>query len=488
MFDDREKINELKYIREQYFTASGIEREQLKTKFVSQQKKLINQLIKEHGFMGAMKAELTQNLTDWEPFSHKPTSWFDPEWMFGIVDGFDIVMANPPWVFGGNSGITTHDKVLFKKIYASGTKKINLFSIFVEKGCYLLKRDACLTYILPNTMLRVTSYSNIREFLIKNTEICEVVDLDVGIFENVTASTIILTLQNRRSDLNNEIQIKKGVNTNATNILKQRDFSGNGYIFNIFASDQSRKLINKIKKDSTPLGQLAKYIRFGVVITNNHHEVVSNYKPNNEWKPFLEGNEIGSFMINYQGRYLHYQKDLLHRSRTPDVFETQKILIQRITSGNHPLKAAYDTSNFYDKESIINLILKSDEENEYKFVLGVLNSSLINWFYYKSFTNESKLTVNLSREYLSEIPIREISTAIKEPFLEIVNKVLSITTFEGFPEDAQKQGQVKEYEKQIDQMVYELYGLTEDEIRLVEGKVGIGSEVQSTLANVSASV
>ncbi len=75
------------------------------------------------------------------------------------------------------------------------------------------------------------------------------------------------------------------------------------------------------------------------------------------------------------------------------------------------------------------------------------------------------------QEYLSEIPIREITIAIQKPFLEIVDKILSITISEDYLKDFQKQGQVKEYEKQIDQMVYELYGLTEEEINIVEGKL-----------------
>ncbi len=483
LFEDDAGIMELKELRDMFFNATGTEREQLKLQFVQAQNRMFQRLISE-GRRG--HADLTTKLSTWDPFSHKSASWFDTEWMFGIGDGFDIVIANPPWVFGGNSGITVHDKELFKKMYASGTKKINLFSIFVEKGCHLLKQDAYLTYILPNTMLRVTSYSNIREFLIKNTEIREVVDLDVGIFENVTASTIILTLRNKIPALNNEILIKKGVDTRTTNILKQSDFNGKGYIFNIFASDKNRKIISKLKSGSIPLGTLAKYIRFGVVITKNHDEIVSNYKPDKEWKPFLEGSEIGSYVINYEGRYLNYRKNLLHRSRTPDVFETKKILIQRITGGSQPLKAAYDTNNFYDKESIINLILKNNDEKEYKYILGLLNSSLMNWFYNNSFTNESKLTVNLSREYLSEIPIRELPSSIQTQFLEVVDKILSITISEDFLKNSQKQSQVKEYEKQIDQIVYKLYGLTEEEIKTVEEQTSVRSIPKLILENTLA--
>jgi adenine-specific DNA-methyltransferase len=157
-FDDREKINELKYIRDQYFNASGIEREQLKTEFVSQQKKLVDQLIKEHGFMGATKAELTQKLTDWEPFSHKPTSWFEPEWMFGISEGFDIVIANPPYIsFGlrGTQKMTTEERDLLVTLFPNSAEyKISIYSIFMDKAIQLSKVEGGIQYTGPSFLDR----------------------------------------------------------------------------------------------------------------------------------------------------------------------------------------------------------------------------------------------------------------------------------------------------------------------------------------------
>lgn len=158
--------------------------------------------------------------------------------------------------------------------------------------------------------------------------------------------------------------------------------------------------------NSEKLDSLAKYIRFGVVISQNFNEVVDIKKHDKFWKPFLEGDEISRYIINWKGRFLHYESSLLHRSRTPDVFETKKILIQRITGGMSPLKATYDEDFFYTKESIINVILSPEINYANEYILCLLNSSLINWFYKTKFTNESKLTVNLSKEYLSEIPIK----------------------------------------------------------------------------------
>lgn len=297
----------------------------------------------------------------------------------------------------------------FKNHYYSGSGKINLFSLFIEKGVELLRHSNTLCYILPNTLLRVTSYKNIREIILKRTLIKEITDLDIGVFDGVTASTIILRLKNKMGENEgNIISVKKGVGYRVFHRVKQSEFKRNGYILDIFTKNKDRRILKILDEKSISLLSISRIIRFGVVISNNFDHVVSNVKYGSKWKRFLEGNEISSYLINYKGRYINYSSDLLHRSRTKDVFENEKIMIQRITGGSNPIKAVYDNDYFYNKESILNLQIKSSSFS-YLFVLSLLNSLLINWFYKKKFTNSSKLTVNLSKEYLGKIPIKPCS-------------------------------------------------------------------------------
>jgi type I restriction-modification system DNA methylase subunit len=377
--------------------------------------------------------------------------------------GFNVVIGNPPYVFGGSKKILKDDKNFYRAIYKSGSNKINLFALFIEQGSYQLKNDGVLTYIVPNTLLRVTSYSNIRAYILQNMVINEIVDLDVGVFDGVTASTIIISLKKTKSNNDTYTSIKRGLSLLPDNIINQKEFNNKGCIFDIFSKDVDRMLINKLFSNSIKLGQIAKRIRFGVVISGNIKDLVSKTKSSAQWKPFLEGDEIGSYSIKHSGRYLYYKKELLHRSRTPDIFETDKILIQRITGGSRPIKAAYDVHKFYNKESIINMILENRNAKDYKYVLSVLNSQLINWFYKNKFTNESKLTVNLSKEYLSEIPIKLISAEGKNQIVQIVDQILSL-------KNQNPDTDTTSLEHNIDKIMYEIYELTPEEIEIVEGK------------------
>ena len=76
--------------------------------------------------------------------------------------------------------------------------------------------------------------------------------------------------------------------------------------------------------------------------------------------------------------------------------------------------------------------------------------------------------LELCQKPLSEIPIKKLSTEMQNPFIDLVDKILTITKDEDYLNNLEKQKIVKEYEHQIDQMVYKIYGLTEEEIKMVE--------------------
>ena len=400
-----------------------------------------------------------------------PFNWENEFPLVFAKGGFDAVIGNPPYVFGGNKGISNLEKKYLKNHYQSGSGKINLFTLFMEKGVNILAESGLLSFIIPNTLLRVTSYKNIRKFLVDNVTIKEIADLSSGIFKGVTTSSIIFTLSNNPSKLNNNVFIKKDLSNNIFNQVKQKDFTKHGYIYNIFCKPNERLIINKLNVNSINLGEISKYLRFGVVISKNKDELIGNDKIDESYKPFLEGKEIDRYFVDYKGRFIKYIPKLIHRPRTADLFESEKIMIQRISGGNKPIKSAYDNGYFYNKESIINLVLNT-KEFDIKYVLSLLNSNLMNWYYSKEFSNESKLTVNLSKEYLSAIPIKKISLDNQMPLIELANKIMELNKRLVVCKTPQEEKllkiQIDKIDEQINAIVYELYGLTEDEIAIVE--------------------
>lgn len=391
-----------------YHSHFAIQRRDQKLALQRRIKELRNELgrILTESLGSSKKAE---HIVGWDAFDPQTSSdFFDPHWMFGrsLAGGFDIVLGNPPYVFGGNTGISDEDKKRYKELYISGSGKINLFTIFIERGSQLLRSEGVLSYIIPNTLLRVTSYKKIRDYILKELTIEEILDLDVGVFAEVTASTIAVRLRCKKPNDAWLTRIRHGLDDESVKVAKQADWRANAGIIDIFSNDADRNILDQLENGATLLQDFCHRIRFGVVISGNFNEVVSESKRGDNWKPFLEGDEVGPYSLHYRGRYLHYRPSLLHRARTPDVFECKKVMIQRITGGLNPLKATLDDEHYYNKESILNIILKEPEVEKYEFVLAVLNSKVANWFYRKRFTNASKLTVNLSKEYVGQIPVK----------------------------------------------------------------------------------
>ena len=82
-----------------------------------------------------------------------------------------------------------------KKTKANQSGKINLFALFIMKGIMLSNKKGVLSYIVPNNILRTTTYDLIRKYILDNTSVSQIVDLGGGVFKNVTASTITLQLE-----------------------------------------------------------------------------------------------------------------------------------------------------------------------------------------------------------------------------------------------------------------------------------------------------
>ncbi|OFX28358.1 MAG: hypothetical protein A2X08_10795 [Bacteroidetes bacterium GWA2_32_17] len=439
--------------------------------------------------------------------------------------GFDVVIGNPPYVFGGNVGISNDEKNYFKIKYETGNGKVNLFTLFIEKSYNILKDNGEFSFIIPNTFLRVTSYHDSRKYFIEKFNFRELADLGSDVFNGAVTTAIILVASKNKPDFKSKVRIIKDFSGEYTE-LAMSDIIKNDYLITSNSSSDKSAVIQKVISNSVSLGNECKEMIFGVVITKNKDEVVSEFH-NEDYKPFLEGKDISSYYIKPIHQYLNYNPKLLHRARSKEVFEVaEKLLVQRITGGKTPLKVAYDNNGYYNKESINNIILKSNSDFKTKYILTILNSTLINWFYNNQFTNESTLTVNISKEYLSKIPIKlpksqlpfvqkadqmlslnnELHSKVEKVVRRLNSNIVTVATtnkisnfyehdFKTFLSELKKQKielnlkQQDEWEeyfdsykkeileikkqinityKEIDQMVYELYGLSEEKIKIVE--------------------
>ncbi|MDG6945956.1 MAG: N-6 DNA methylase [Nitrososphaerota archaeon] len=390
--------------------------------------------------------------------------------------GFDVIVGNPPYVFGGGSGISPEEKTYFQQTYESGHRKLNLFSLFFERSIKLLRPGGLMGFIVPNTLLRVTSYEDTRKFILGNAKIVSMVNLEAGVFEDVTAATVILVLQKFRegeTSSGHHIEVYDGLGTKPFKKPQSSFERATMHIFDLAPEKHGDGIYAKLAKGSVPLGTICKEMIFGVVITKNFDEVISDSKKGDSYKRFLEGRDIGRYVINFDNKYLHYDPSLLHRPRTPGVFEVdEKILVQRISGGKRPLKAAYDNEKYYDKESINNIIL-GDKRFNAKYILALMNSKLFSWYYASKFSLESTLTVNVSKAYLEQLPVRVVSDDAQKKIVIMTERMLELhkRLKEVGPHSDQSKrlyDEILQLDSDIDRSIYNIYELTDVEIKRIE--------------------
>ena len=191
LFDDEEYIIKLKELRDEYFNASAENRSDLKLGFASiQQDMLVNSL-------GGYSSKKYYQLSSWKPFSNVPTDWFDADWMFGIKDGFDIVIGNPPYIKERDSKETFDliTKTEWGKKWHQG--KMDYWFYFAHKAFEILKPDGFLCFIASNYFPQSAGGKKINEYLAKHTTILKYVNFNkIMIFESADVQTMILLVLN----------------------------------------------------------------------------------------------------------------------------------------------------------------------------------------------------------------------------------------------------------------------------------------------------
>ncbi len=176
-------VNELKDIIDNYFTAYGTEKEQIKHQFIAKQREISLKLSQ-----SALLTPDIAELLNWNPFSNTSVDWFNPEWMLGLNEDFDIIIANPPYVSNKN---TDKKKVpLYVDKYGFSD---DLYNYFFIRSLDLVKTGGILSFITSNTYLSINSKQNLRTAFLNN-RIIEIFKID-NPFENPMVSPAIITVQ-----------------------------------------------------------------------------------------------------------------------------------------------------------------------------------------------------------------------------------------------------------------------------------------------------
>ena len=267
LFDSAEikaKENELKIAKHKIFGAKTVRTKRKYRQIVADLRMEIADILESCGAVGNDEARL---LSSWDMFNQNSSSpFFDSEWMFGVKDGFDIVIGNPPYI--DIKSLPKKDVKLYFNLYETTENRINLYSIFIERGTRLLSHDGILCYINPNSMLINESYYKIRQHIIDYID--RIIKLPDSVFVSATVETIILLLKKNNSNAYIEGAFFKKDDKIDFTKLSFKSFCRDNWKadsdlrFNIFTSGKVLALLRKIQIGSQ---NLEKYVLTSLGIT-----------------------------------------------------------------------------------------------------------------------------------------------------------------------------------------------------------------------------
>ena len=449
--------------------------------------------------------------------------WNDERKGFGEImsrGGFNCVIGNPPYF-----SISTLDEDYFRyleKEYAeihSGYNDVMYY--FIYRGIENLNKIGIYGIIASNYYLGNSYAVPLRKYLKKH--ITKILNFkNFRVFKNANVHTnIIIASKNPKTD---EIDVYQDMIGNKMN-LEKLESNFNHFILNrkelsedwVIADDKNLKLIDKIAGDCIPLGELT-IIKKGATSGNRKiFTVSSKYAAENGFesgllKKSINSKDIDRYFLKNSGKYLIYidstidvdkylnihryllshKKELsqrnevnkglyawyrLERPREKFVFDAKEKLVVPYRAEKNRF-AFDDQQSFNDGGGSYAIILKDNINLNLKYVLGILNSDLMNWYY--GFIGKPK---GKMREYfnipMSKIPIHKIgfsNPAEKAQHDKLVALVENMLELQKKYHDARMERDKELYERQIqivdtqiDRLVYDLYGLTEEEIGIVEG-------------------
>ncbi len=398
----------------------------------------------------------------------------------GNFKGFDIVIGNPPYISGRDFGQElNYLKLYFNSIYKTAEYQIDLYQLFIEKAHQIAKDNALISYIIPNTWLANHKTRKIRNFLLENLSLAEIIYSREKVFKEADVDVVIFSGIKKISDHDLIIKQISEVNVNYIHTLPFYSFKKNeNLIFDIYVNDIERSIIKKMEQKKLRVKDLlivnrgihpyrkdgygqSKYTKgFQTIEDYKNRSYHSNRKINETYRLELKGRDIFPYYIVNSQRYVSYGK-WLAEPRNPSFFEGNRIYLRKII-GKKGLIAVLisDNNDFIADQSIY--IAKPKKSVELEFILAQLNSKLLGYYFRLKNNEFDRLFPQIKIDEFKNLPIIDDCEERNE-ILKLVKKISRVKS-KYIHED------ISELTNKIDKLLYKIYQLSDKEIKHIEEK------------------
>jgi len=434
-----------------------------------------NSLVGPHYFTGKLIAD---------PDEMKRVNPFD--WSQGFPDamkagGFDCVIGNPPYGMVGDEGVKSY----YTSSYRTIEGRLDNYALFIERGLLLSRPRALLGYIVPSPFLSNLFARQLRRFVKENFAIQQITNFGMDVFRDPTVHSCIVVISNTPpKDM--FVSVRKQVTSIAElkgpfdhQISQGSLGASTNTTFDLFINPLIQRILASTTKECLPLGDCC-FIR-QCIKTGDDEKLVKTFDtpPKEPWKPTLRGRSINRYETREQRLYVKYGPWLARNWKNITFYERSKIAVRETGKA---IVATLDRENRYFLSSLYAIYPKSDQgEHWLEYLLGIMNSRLATYFV-KALALEltQGAFTKMRTNQLGRLPLRMIrlsdpsDKARHDQMVGLVTSMLGLHKQLAAAKSAAERGIIQRQsdatDAEIDRLVYDLYGLTADEIATVEGK------------------
>ncbi|MCG3204912.1 MAG: hypothetical protein KCHDKBKB_01629 [Elusimicrobia bacterium] len=392
---------------------------------------------------------------------------FDFEIYFSEVfhrkNGFDVIIANPPYItlaLGKKQNhLTKKDIELLTPLYSDVIEyKGNTFILFLRRAYEIVANKKVCTFIIPNTLLLNDTCEKMRKFLLSKTSLVTLVNIHGRVFESAEIGGNLICIFKRSAEEENKVQIHEVADlekfaTLKPSLIPQLQFASNeGCRF--YTDAIGANIIKKIRDNSTSLGELAGF--YNGIKTGDNKKYLSDRKINSKYREIIRGRDVDRYQIVFNNKFVLFDKQLLwSNSDETKLGRKPKIIIRQ--TGDSLIAALDEVGRF----SMDTTHLIFDTKIDIQYLLGLLNSNLMNWIHRKLTNEENRAFAEVKIVNLKRLPIKIATGADQKSVISLVNHILTVKQRNADTDTTPS-------EREIDGLVYKLYGLTKEDIAIVE--------------------
>ena len=356
----------------------------------------------------------------------------------GNFVGFDIVIANPPYIFARNQSFDDKIKQYYLSNYEVDEYQANTYTLFMELGYKLLKKNGTFAYIVPNNMLTIQSNQKIRNFLLNKSGSLVVINSLDKIFADANVDNCLVFLKKEKSDEVTVGELEKG-DFNTVGTVKKNFFGKKNPLISISMVKYKDAINAYWKINNSPLklddfsnvktGIKAYQTGKGTPAQTKKQKdarfLHSKVKLNDSYLPYIDGNNVKRYELTWNGEYVEYSNRLAEPRRSTD-FTIPRILVRQI-----PSRSIYSIDAVYVDIPVVNdlnsMVIENVKNINPLVLLGFINSKPMTlWFLMRFDKFQRRLFPQFKVNELAEFPIPQLDIDLQNKMANYVSQIQNL--------------------------------------------------------------